>query len=220
MGLTIHSLRILPSNPFRVHHSPRPVQQSQLLAKMSSFAQVLDTLQRAYSKQGAEDTLNTAMRKALRQHAAAERLEFRVRSQMSRWENRSLANLVQQDSVGNVYISKQGRDSDLGGIALAFPLDEHESPQLFVGAFTAFSQLASQDILCGLTLMGCTSSKEGHIGLEMWAASTGASSKPTSSSLQLSLLEAVLQPSKPIGFHLLRRIPGFRHRFRSIEAGW
>lgn len=45
---------------------------------MSSFVKALDTLQRTYSKQGDEDTLNTAMRRALRQHAAAERLEFRV----------------------------------------------------------------------------------------------------------------------------------------------
>jgi hypothetical protein len=43
-----------------------------------SFAQSLDTLQRAYDKQGAKDTLNTAMRRALRQHAAAVRLQFRV----------------------------------------------------------------------------------------------------------------------------------------------
>lgn len=149
---------------------------------MSSFVQALDTLQRAYSKQGDEDTLNTAMRRALRQHAAAERLEFR------------------QDSVGNVYINKYGRDSDLGGIALAFPLDEHKSPQLFVGAFTVFSQLASQDLLCGLTLMGCTSSKEGPIGLEMWAASTGASVKSSPPSPQLGLLKQFSSLPSPLEF--------------------
>lgn len=104
--------------------------------------------------------------------------------------------------MGNVYINKQGRDSDLGGVALAFPLDEHKSPQLFVGAFTVFSQLASQDLLCGLTLMGCTSSKEGSIGLEMWAASTGASAKSASPSPspQLGLLKQFSNLPNPSDF--------------------
>lgn len=102
--------------------------------------------------------------------------------------------------MGNVYINKQGRDSDLGGIALAFPLDEHKSPQLFVGAFTVFSQLASQDLLCGLTLMGCTSSKEGPIGLDMWEASTGTSAKSASPSLQLDLLEQFSSLPNPSDF--------------------
>lgn len=144
--------------------------------------QALDTLQRAYSKQGDGDTLNTAMRRALRQHAAAERLEFR------------------QDSVGNVYINKYGRDSDLGAIALAFPLDVHMSPQLFVGAFTVFSQLASQDLLCGLTLMGCTSWKEGLVGLEMWAASTDDSVKSASPSPQSGMLKQFSSLPSPSEF--------------------
>jgi hypothetical protein len=118
----------------------------------------------------------------------------------ARFSKRSLTDLLQQDSVGNVYINKQGRDCDLGGIALAFPLDEHKSPQLFVGAFTVFSQLASQDLLCGLTLMGYTSSKKGSVGLEMWAASTAASLKSVSPSPQLGCLNQFSNLPNPPDF--------------------
>ncbi|KAJ8130853.1 hypothetical protein O1611_g2775 [Lasiodiplodia mahajangana] len=129
---------------------------------MSSI-QDIDTLQRAYEQAREDDSLNMVMREALQQHAIANELQFG------------------QDNVGNIYLSKPGRDDTLVNIAIAFPLDAHDSPQSFTSAFLTFDRLSREDIPCGLTLMGFTSLHGQAVGLEAWDNSIAIPEEPASS---------------------------------------
>ncbi|KAI8946311.1 hypothetical protein F4801DRAFT_583547 [Xylaria longipes] len=114
-----------------------------------SLAQELDTLQRFY-EQNQGSTLNLEMRKALHQHATAKGLK------------------LEQDCVGNVYLSRPTRGHSLANIAIAFPIDAHDSSRPFTDAVLAFDRLSQEDVLCGVTLMGFTSLPGEDVGLEVW----------------------------------------------------
>ncbi|KAI0448242.1 hypothetical protein F5B21DRAFT_498209 [Xylaria acuta] len=115
-----------------------------------SLAQELPTLQRVYEQQNQVGTLNIEMRKALHQHAAVKGLK------------------LEQDCVGNVYLSRPTRDRTLANMAIAFPIDAHDSSRSFADAFLAFDRLSQEDVLCGVTLMGFTSLHSEDVGLEAW----------------------------------------------------
>ncbi|KAI0855809.1 hypothetical protein F4860DRAFT_519485 [Xylaria cubensis] len=117
----------------------------------------LDTLQRCYEQQRRDGALNLEMRKALHQYAA----------------NRGLES--EQDCVGNVYLSKPKRDLTLANIAIAFPVDAHGS----MDAILAFDRLSQEDVPCGVTLMGFTSTQGEHDGLEAWENATTVDGRPT-----------------------------------------
>lgn len=91
-----------------------------------------------------------------------------------------MPNTQKQDSLGNIYISRQGRDPELADIALAFPLDLSDGPA-FKSAFAVFSQLRNDDLLSGSTLMGFTSIKEGVSGRDLWKTASSASPPSASS---------------------------------------
>ncbi|KAI1126605.1 hypothetical protein F5Y10DRAFT_244416 [Nemania abortiva] len=128
-----------------------------------SLGQDLDTLQRVYEQAREGNALNISMREALRQHAAANSLQF------------------EQDNVGNVYLSKPGRDLTLANMAIAFPIDEHDSPQSLTSAFLTFNRLGQENVLCGVTLMGFTSLHGEAVGLEAWDNSIIIPKEPSSS---------------------------------------
>ncbi|KAI0544062.1 hypothetical protein F4679DRAFT_589902 [Xylaria curta] len=121
-----------------------------------SLSLELDTLQRCYEKQR-DGTLNLEMRKALHQYAADKGLKS------------------EQDCVGNVYLSRPQRDCTLANIAIAFPVDAHGS----MDAILAFERLSQEDVLCGVTLMGFTSTHGEHDGLELWENATTIYGRPT-----------------------------------------
>ncbi|KAI1737926.1 hypothetical protein F4680DRAFT_427479 [Xylaria scruposa] len=116
-----------------------------------------DMLQRCYEKQRREGTLNLEMRKALHQYAADKGLK------------------LEQDCAGNVYLSRPQRDCTLANIAIAFPVDARGS----IDAILAFDRLSQEDVLCGVTLMGFTSTQGEHDGLEVWENATTISGRPT-----------------------------------------
>lgn len=163
-----------------------------------SLTQALDSLQRAYDREDGSDSLNTAVRKALRQQAAAERLQFRVGLKCFHSSLRS-TDVQKQDSAGNIYISRQGRDPELADIAIAFQLDSHQGSDSFTSALRVFSQLASEDLICGATLMGCTSINGEAIGKQLWESS-GPVSKDGPTTSSNPLLEQFSLLPNPAGF--------------------
>ncbi|KAI0110761.1 hypothetical protein GGR51DRAFT_75763 [Nemania sp. FL0031] len=128
-----------------------------------SPTQDIDTLQRAYEQALEDNSLNIAMREALHQHSTANELQFG------------------QDNMGNVYLSKPGRDPTLANIAIAFPIDTHDSSQSFTSAFLTFHRLRQEEVICGVTLMGFTSLQGEAVGLEAWDNSIAIPKESTSS---------------------------------------
>ncbi|KAI0975090.1 hypothetical protein F4678DRAFT_419277 [Xylaria arbuscula] len=115
-----------------------------------SLAQELDPLQRVYAQHMEDGNLNIAMRQALQQYAEDKGLKF------------------EQDSAGNVYLTRPSNDNTLANIAIAFPADANDKSQLFASAFSTFDLLGQDDVLCGVTLMGFTSLRGEGLGLESW----------------------------------------------------
>lgn len=62
----------------------------------------------------------------------------------------------------------QGRDHDLANIAIAFQLDGNRSKAACESAFRIFYQLQRENLLCGVALVGWTSTGEAYIGRNMW----------------------------------------------------
>jgi len=124
---------------------------------MSKHEEALRWLQTAYeeplSDKNASEILNTRLRRSLRQHAAAVRLHYA------------------QDKVGNIYITRSGREPDIASIALAFPLDGALDSLAFAGAFRLFSHLANDDLICPLVLVGWTSAGKKILGRDIWHSS-------------------------------------------------
>ncbi|KAI1751973.1 hypothetical protein F4782DRAFT_502796 [Xylaria castorea] len=126
-----------------------------------SPTQELDTLQRFYEKPRQDGILNIEMRKALHQYAVDKGLKS------------------EQDCVGNIYLSRPKTDHTLANIAIAFPVDAHDSSRSFMDAILAFDRLSQEDVLCGVTLMGFTSLHGEHDGLEVWENATTIHGRPT-----------------------------------------
>ncbi|KAI0544556.1 hypothetical protein F4679DRAFT_34969 [Xylaria curta] len=121
---------------------------------MEKLEETLARLQTAYETCDYNDgvdiyTLNTELREQLNQYAAAEQLS------------------VNQDSAGNIGITKPGQDSTLAAIALSFPLDGCGKSS-FVSAFRVFNLLRADNLQCGVTLLGWSSVGERLIGREIW----------------------------------------------------
>ncbi|KAI1077020.1 hypothetical protein F5B20DRAFT_583758 [Whalleya microplaca] len=117
----------------------------------------LDTiagLRKAYaSTQALLTPLNTPFREALRKLAESQSLQF------------------SEDSVGNNYITRPGKDPELAPIAIAFPLDGGLSESSFASALRIFLLLSNEDLACDLTLLGWTSLASRIVGREIWEAS-------------------------------------------------
>lgn len=78
----------------------------------------------------------------------------------------------QQDNAGNLYLTRSGRDSQLAAMAIEFPVDEGVSPSTFSSAFRVFSHLASEDLICDITLVGWTCLNGKPIGRDLWQSFT------------------------------------------------
>ncbi|KAI0007416.1 hypothetical protein F4779DRAFT_514900 [Xylariaceae sp. FL0662B] len=115
-------------------------------------------LQKTYvSAQGLLTPLNTPFREALRKFAASQSFQF------------------SEDSAGNNYITRPGKDPELAPIAIAFPLDGGLSEYSFASASRIFLLLSKEDLSCGLILLGWTSLGSRIIGREIWEASASKS---------------------------------------------
>ncbi|KAI1746715.1 hypothetical protein F4782DRAFT_41285 [Xylaria castorea] len=104
-----------------------------------------------YSSGAAICTLNAGFREELKKYAASEQLS------------------VNQDSAGNLGITKPGYDSSLAAITLSFPLDGCGKSS-FVSAFRVFNLLRADDLQCDLTLLGWSSMGERLVGRDIWVA--------------------------------------------------
>ncbi|KAI0860543.1 hypothetical protein F4860DRAFT_514714 [Xylaria cubensis] len=118
---------------------------------------------------------------------------FRLREQLKQYATSEQLS-VNQDSAGNIGITKPGRDSTLAAIALSFPLDGCGKPS-FVSAFRVFSLLRNDDLQCDVTLLGWSSADERLIGRDIWMAA-GAKKGPTPPILsQMERLSNLADPS-------------------------
>lgn len=84
---------------------------------------------------------------------------------------------LQQDTIGNIYITQSGTDTTLSGIALQFPLDArhgtqtHENPQ-FLSALHVFESLKNAKTACDIVLVGWSSPGGRGIGKAVWEGET------------------------------------------------
>lgn len=71
--------------------------------------------------------------------------------------------------MGNIYITRQGSDPSLSGIALTFPLDSSPSPHnSFSGALHTFLELLQTKTKCELCLLGWSSPGQSKVGQDVW----------------------------------------------------
>ncbi|GAW17789.1 hypothetical protein ANO14919_072560 [Xylariales sp. No.14919] len=165
-----------------------------------SLEQELDTLQRVYAQPTEDGNLNIAMREALHQYATDKGLTFEVREEPLQLFS-LVADLQQQDSAGNVYLTRSSNDDSLANIAIAFPIDTNDSSKWFASAFSAFDLLSRDDVLCGVTLMGFTSLRGEGVGLETWENAIDIPGKPAAFS-KLPLLAPFTKSPSPTTFPL------------------
>lgn len=119
--------------------------------------------------------LNAPLRNELKTFAASNKCNFAVsicRNTFSRcffWITEYLP-YVQQDNVGNIYITRPGTDASLSGIALTFPLDASSSPQhnSFSGAIHTFLELLQTNTKCEICLLGWSSPGNSSVGHDVW----------------------------------------------------
>lgn len=111
----------------------------------------------------------------------------------------TFANEEKQDRAGNVYLSRRGRDPELADIAIAFQLDSNNSSGSFISALKVFSQLANEDLICGVTLVGWTSIDGEATGQQLWEMS-GADSKTSSSATSNAVLDQFAACPSPAEF--------------------
>ncbi|KAI1212605.1 uncharacterized protein F4807DRAFT_342599 [Annulohypoxylon truncatum] len=120
----------------------------------SSFAD----LRKAYASTESQQTLlNKTFRGALKDFAASQSLQF------------------SEDSAGNNYITRPGKDAGIAPIAIAFPLDGGLSETSFTSAFRVFSLLSKVELSCDLMLVGWTSLDGRVVGRDIWDSSATAS---------------------------------------------
>ncbi|KAI1314136.1 hypothetical protein F5Y03DRAFT_336230 [Xylaria venustula] len=146
-----------------------------------SPAQELDTLQRVYGQHIEDGNLNIAMREALQKYAAGKGLKF------------------EQDSAGNVYLTRPSNDDTIANIAIAFPTDANDTSRGLADAFSTFDLLGEDDVLCGVTLMGFTSLRGEDLGLETWENAIAIPGKPEALS-RLPLLDQFAEYPSPTTF--------------------
>ncbi|RWA08077.1 hypothetical protein EKO27_g7032 [Xylaria grammica] len=166
-----------------------------------SFEQELDTLQRVYAQYREDGDLNIAMREALHQYATDKGLTFEVREEPQHFFS-LVADLQQQDSAGNIYLTRSSNDDSLANIAIAFPIDTNDSPQWFASAFSTFDLLSRDNVLCGVTLMGFTSLRGEGVGLETWENAIGIIPGKPAAFSRLPLLAQFTKSPSPTTFPL------------------
>ncbi|KAI1460017.1 hypothetical protein F4805DRAFT_454957 [Annulohypoxylon moriforme] len=121
------------------------------------------------SGQDQDPPLNLILRAALKKFAEAQSLQF------------------SEDSVGNNYITRRGKDASLAPIAITFPLDAGLSETSFTSAFRVFSLLSKVELPCDLMLVGWTSSDGRIVGRDLWDFSASSLSH---------IISPVLEPFK------------------------
>ncbi|KAI1662861.1 hypothetical protein F4813DRAFT_12928 [Daldinia decipiens] len=127
----------------------------------------LTDLKRIYAGPHVSPTsLNTPFREALRSYATSQSLHFF------------------EDNLGNNYITRRERDTDIAPIAIAFPLDGGLSEPSFTSAFRVFSLLFEVSLPCNLVLVGWATLGSRLIGQELWEASAATPSYSVPSELQ------------------------------------
>ncbi|KAI0520981.1 hypothetical protein F5B22DRAFT_597096 [Xylaria bambusicola] len=146
-----------------------------------SLEQELGTLRRVYAQHREDGNLNIMMRDALHHYATDKGLKF------------------EQDSAGNIYLTRLSNDHSLASIAIAFPIDTNGSPQWFASAFSTFNLLSRDDVLCGITLMGFTSLRGEGVGLETWENAIDIPGKPAALT-RLPLLAQFAKYPSPANF--------------------
>ncbi|KAI1475209.1 hypothetical protein F4774DRAFT_421740 [Daldinia eschscholtzii] len=126
----------------------------------------LTSLQKFYAGPDVLPTsLNRPFREALRSYATSQALQF------------------SEDSLGNNYIARRDRDTDIAPIAITFPLDGGLSESKFTTAFRVFSLLSEVSLPCNLVLVGWTSLGSQLIGRDFWELSGTTPSYDTPSQL-------------------------------------
>jgi hypothetical protein len=75
---------------------------------------------------------------------------------------------MQQDNIGNIYITRCGSDLELASIALGFPLDSIPAEDTFPGAFKVFQEIAEIKTRCSVTLVGWAAPSSCNLGEEVW----------------------------------------------------
>ena len=73
---------------------------------------------------------------------------------------------MQQDNIGNLYITRAGSDPTLSSIALSFPVDS--STPSFSSALRTFLQLRESSHSCDISLLGWSSPGGSDIGRDVW----------------------------------------------------
>ncbi|KAI0848376.1 hypothetical protein F5Y00DRAFT_238239 [Daldinia vernicosa] len=127
----------------------------------------LTNLQKTYAGPHASPaSLNTPFREALRSYSTSQSLQF------------------SEDTLGNIYITRRERDTDIAPIAIAFPLDGGLSEPSFTSAFRVFSLLSEVSLPCNPVLVGWTTLGSRLIGQELWEASATAPSYSVPPELQ------------------------------------
>jgi hypothetical protein len=91
----------------------------------------------------------------------------------------------QQDNAGNIHIWQHGRDPDLANIAISFQLDENRSNAACQSAFRVFHELQTENLLCGVTLLGWSSVGDEYVGRHLWeSAGLKAQNRPLNPEVQ------------------------------------
>ncbi|OTB05027.1 hypothetical protein M426DRAFT_147098 [Hypoxylon sp. CI-4A] len=112
---------------------------------------IITDLQNALANTSLEAThLNVPFREVLKNVAASKSLHF------------------SEDSAGNIYIIRRGKDSELAPIAVSFSLDHGPTESIFASAVRIFSILSEADLHCDLMLVGWTYLDSTLVGRELW----------------------------------------------------
>ncbi|KAI0897250.1 hypothetical protein F4806DRAFT_461442 [Annulohypoxylon nitens] len=107
------------------------------------------SLRKAYMSGQGQTSLNTTFRESLKNFSMTQSLQ------------------LSEDSAGNNYITRPGKDTGISPIAVAFPLDGSAKAS-FTSAFRIFSLLSKLELPCDAMLVGWTSLGEGMIGRDIW----------------------------------------------------
>ncbi|KAI1804794.1 hypothetical protein F4811DRAFT_570719 [Daldinia bambusicola] len=111
-------------------------------------------------------SLNTTFREVLKLYAVSRSFQF------------------SEDSLGNNYITRRDRDTDIAPIAITFPLDGGLSETAFSSAFRIFSLLSEASLPCNVVLVGWTALGSRLVGQELWELSASTPSYEVPSELQ------------------------------------
>ncbi|KAL1966257.1 hypothetical protein VTN77DRAFT_4610 [Rasamsonia byssochlamydoides] len=143
------------------------------MADEKEIDQAVNWLLQLYSQSSELNTssLNTDLRKSLLLLPAKFRVSFKVCSvhtNCSRTSFQRAEQKNQQDNVGNIYMTRSGRDPELLGLGICFPLDGSTSPGAFEGALRTFLALKNSSFSCDISLIGWSSPAGKPLGHDVW----------------------------------------------------